>query len=64
MAGIKKKWTQDLDLKKGALRDELHVKGDQKIPTKKLAKAAHSKNPLEKKRAILAQNFAKMRRRK
>ncbi len=57
----KKKWMQDLDLKKNSLRKELHVKEGEKIPKKKLLKATHSKNPIEKKRAVLAENFAKTR---
>jgi hypothetical protein len=59
-----KRWTQDLDLKKGALRSELHVKKGEKIPASKLSKATHSKDPLLKKRAVLAENFAKMRKKK
>jgi hypothetical protein len=62
MAKEKKKWIQGMDLKKGALRKELGVKGDKKIPAKKLEKATHSKDPLLKKRAILAENFRKMRK--
>jgi len=58
----KKKWIQDIKMKKGALRKELGVKKGKKIPAKKLAKAARSKNPLEKKRAVLAENFRKMRK--
>lgn len=58
----KKNWIQDMDLKKGALRKELGVKGDKKIPAKKLAKAAKSSNPTLKKRAVLAENFRKMRK--
>jgi hypothetical protein len=59
----KKKWIQDIPLKKNALRNELHVKAGEKIPAAKLKKAAHSKNPTEKKRAVLAENFRKMRKR-
>lgn len=55
-----KKFIAKMNLKKGALRKELGVKGDKDIPAKKLAKAAKSKNPLLKKRAILAENFRKM----
>jgi hypothetical protein len=49
-------------IKKGALHKELGVKEGEKIPAKKLSKAAHSKNPLEKKRAVLAETFKKSRR--
>jgi len=58
------KWIGKMKLKKGALRKELGVKGNKKIPAKKLAKAAKSKNPTLKKRAILAQNFKKMNKKK
>lgn len=62
MAKEKKKWIQGMDLKKGALRKELGVKEGEKIPAKKLAKAENSKNPVLKKRAVLAENFKKMRK--
>ena len=59
-----KKWIQNAikPNKKGALRKELGVKGDKDIPAKKLAKAAKSKNPVLKKRAVLAENFKKMKK--
>jgi hypothetical protein len=44
---------------KGALRKSLHVKKGEKIPAKKLAKAAHSSNPKMRKRAALAKAFRK-----
>ncbi len=44
-------------IKKGALRSSLHVKEGEKIPEKKLEKAAHSDNPVMKKRAVLAENM-------
>jgi hypothetical protein len=47
-------------LKKGALRKELGVKGDKKIPAKKLAKAAKAGGKLGK-RARLAETFRKMK---
>lgn len=56
----KKKWIQKIDMKEGALRKQLGAKPGKKIPAKKLAKAAKSKNPLLKKRAVLAENFRKM----
>ena len=37
-----KKFIQKMDLKKGALRKELHVPEGKDIPAKKLAKAAKS----------------------
>jgi hypothetical protein len=56
----KKKWISGAIKHKGALREELHVKKGEKIPTKKLKKAEHSKNPKLKKRAILAETLKKM----
>ncbi len=58
----KEKFIQKMDLKKGALREQLHVKKGEKIPEKKLEKAEHSKNPTTRKRAILAETFKKMKR--
>jgi len=55
-------WMSKMKLKKGALRKELGVKGDKDIPAKKLEKASHSKNPLEKKRAVLAETFKKSKK--
>ena len=51
------KWIAGAIKKPGALRKELHVKKGEKIPEKKLEKAAHSKNPVEKKRAVLAETL-------
>ena len=45
---------------KGALHRELHVPQGQKIPAGKLNKAAHSSNPTERKRAILAETLKGM----
>ena len=59
------KWMQEADEEmkekgtKGALRSELGVKKGQKIPLSKLEKAKHSKSPLERKRATLAETFRK-----
>lgn len=44
----------------GALHEELHVPKGEKIPAKKLAKAAHSDNPKMKKRAELAETLERM----
>lgn len=44
---------------KGKLRKRLHVKAGDKIPAKKLKKAAHSKNPELKREAVLAETFKK-----
>lgn len=46
----------------GALRRELHVKKGEKIPEKALDKAAHSKNPTERKRANLAKELKSFRK--
>lgn len=48
-----------LKLKKGALHRELGVKQGKKLTTKQLNKAAHSKSPLERKRANFAKNARK-----
>jgi len=56
----KEKWIQKMHMKKGALREALHVKEGEKIPASKLKKAEHSKNPTIKKRAVLAETFKKM----
>lgn len=48
-----------LKIKKGALHKQLGVPSDKKIPASKLAKAAKSKSPLLKKRAVLAENMKK-----
>lgn len=44
----------------GALHKELHVPSGEKIPEKKLNKAAHSSNPTLKKRAVLAKTLKGM----
>lgn len=44
---------------KGLLHKELGVAQDKPIPAKKLAKAAKSKNPAERKRANFAENAKK-----
>lgn len=54
-----KKWIAEAVEHKGALRKSLGVKKGEKIPAKKLAKAAKSKNPTTKKRAILAETLKK-----
>lgn len=56
----KKKWIQGAIKHPGALHKSLHVKEGQKIPAKKLAKAAHSKNPTTRKRAALAKTLKGM----
>jgi len=56
------KWIQDAHIKKNALRDELHIKKDKKIPLKKLDKAAKSSNPTLAKRANLAKTLRGLRK--
>lgn len=58
----KKKFIQEMHMKKGALHKELGVKQGEKIPEKKLEKAENSKNPKLKKRAVLAQTLKKMKK--
>lgn len=57
-----KKWIQEAinPATKGALHKSLGVAQDKKIPEKKLEKAAHSKNPLTRKRANLAETLRKL----
>ena len=54
-------WMSKMKLKKGALRKELHVKEGEKIPAKKLEKATHSKNKLEKKEPCLQKHFENLK---
>ena len=56
------KWIQKALPKssRGKLHKELGVPEGKKIPEKKLAKAEHSKNPLERKRANLAKTLKGM----
>ena len=58
------KFIQKMHMKKGALHKELGVPEGKKIPEKKLQKAEHSKNPTEKKRAILAETLKHLRKKK
>jgi hypothetical protein len=59
----KEKWMQDVNEEtaakgtKGKLRRRLHVKEGEKIPAKKLAKAARSKDPSLRKEANLAKVY-------
>ena len=46
-------------LKKGALHKELGISAKKKIPYEQLVKAAHSKNPVLRKRAQFALNAKK-----
>lgn len=60
----KEYWIQDAvnPKNKGALRKKLKVKEGEKIPTAKLKKAEHSKDPKTRKQAVLAETFRKMRK--
>jgi hypothetical protein len=55
-----KKFIQKAIKKPGALRKSLHVKEGEKIPEKKLDKAAHSENPKTRTRANLAKTLRKL----
>ena len=55
-------WIKSAVKKPGALHKELGIPESKKIPMKTIDKAAHSKNPLIKKRAILAKTFKNMKK--
>lgn len=57
----KKKWIQDMHMKKGALHKELGVPEGKKIPKGKITAAAKKKG-VEGKRARLAETLGKMRK--
>lgn len=57
MSRSKKQWIQNAIKKPGALHKALGVPEGKKIPEKKLQKAEHSKNPLTRKRAVLAETL-------
>lgn len=54
-------WIQGAIKHPGALHRELHVPQGQKIPAKKLQAALHSSNPIEAKRARLAEVLKRMK---
>ncbi|WP_092573979.1 hypothetical protein [Rhizobium lusitanum] len=54
---VKEKWIAGAVKHPGALHKELGVKQDEKIPEKKLEKAARSDNPKLAKRARLAETL-------
>lgn len=58
------KWIQKAIKHKGALHKELGVPEGKKIPVSKLQKAEHSKNPTERKRAVLAETLKGLRKKK
>lgn len=51
------KWIAKATKKKGALHKKLHVPLDEKIPAKKLNKAAKSKSPKLRKEVALAKTL-------
>lgn len=51
------KWIQSAIKNKGSLHKSLGVPEGKKIPEKKLEKAEHSKEPLTRKRAVLAETL-------
>jgi len=55
-----KKWIQGAIKHPGALHKQLGVPAGKKIPAAKLSKAAHSKNPTLRKRAVLAETLKKL----
>lgn len=60
----KKNWIKGAIKHKGALHRELGVPEGEKIPDKKMAKAAKSKNPKIKKQVALAKTLSKLRKKK
>lgn len=61
MSRAKKNWIQGAKIKKGALHRELNVPMGEKIPKLRLKKAERSKNPLLKKRAVLAETLSHLK---
>ena len=59
-----KNWIQKAIKNPGALREKLGVKEGEKIPAKKLAKAAKSKSPTTRRQVALAKTLSKMRKKK
>lgn len=55
------KWIQAMHMKKGALHKSLGVPAGEKIPARKLAKAAKSSNPTTRKRVALARTLGRLR---
>lgn len=57
---MSEKFIQNMHMKKGALHKALHVPQGEKIPEKKLERAEHSKSPLMRHRAVLAETLKKL----
>lgn len=60
MPAKKKDWIQGAIKKPGALHKELGVPQGQKIPAKKMAKAAKSSNPKLRRQVALAKTLSKL----
>ncbi len=60
--GSSKKWIAGAVKNKGALHEALGVPEGKKIPERKLEKAEHSKDPLTRKRANLAETLRGFKR--
>lgn len=58
-----KNWIAGAIKHPGSLRKELHVPEGKKIPSSKLKKAEHSKNPTLRKRAALAETLKSFHKR-
>ena len=58
----KKNFIKDAIKKPGALRKVLHVKKGEKIPEEKLEKAEHSRSPLMRRRANLAETLKHLKK--
>lgn len=55
-------WIDKAISRPGSLRRELHVPAGEKIPEKKLEKAAHGRNKVEAERARLAETLKNLHR--
>ena len=60
----KEKWIGKAIKKPGTLHKELHIAKGKKIPAAKLKQAEHSKDPKERKRAVLAKTLKGLRKKK
>jgi hypothetical protein len=58
----KKNWISGATKNKGALHRKLGVPEGEKIPEKKMAKAAKSKSPTVRKEVVLAKTLGKLRK--
>jgi hypothetical protein len=57
-----KNWIEDATKNKGALRRELNVPKGEKIPAKKMEKAAKSSDPKIRKQAALAKTLKSLKK--